>query len=68
MCKVYFSCRSFTVLLIVEGTVIRKAAPRVKSFEGQTIGSLTSWAEAKFGGPIIVEKLSPINLNPKREA
>jgi len=42
----------------------------VKKFEGQTIGTLTSWARSKFGGPIIVEELNqegnqphPANLN-----
>ena len=58
MSKVYFSCPKFTVLLVMRGPVIVKAAPIVKRFEGQTIGALTSWAESKFGGPIIVQKLS----------
>ena len=58
MSKVYFSCPKFTVRLVVSGTIIRNAAPMVKAFEGQTIGALTSWAESKFGGPIIVQKLS----------
>jgi hypothetical protein len=39
--KVYFSCPKFTVLLVVKGAVIVKAAPVVKAFEGQTIGALT---------------------------
>jgi len=42
----------------MKGTVIVKAAPVVKAFEGQTIGALASWAQAKFGGPIMVEKIS----------
>ena len=58
MHSVYCSCPKFTVRLMVEGAVILQAAPIVKKFEGQTIGALTSWAHAKFGGPIIVEKLS----------
>jgi hypothetical protein len=55
--RVYFSCPKFTVLLTLKGTVIVKAAPIVSRFEGQTIGALTSWARAKFGGPIVVETL-----------
>ena len=47
----------FTVLLVMEGTVIVEAAPIVKRFEGQTIGALTSWAQSRFGGPIVVEEL-----------
>ena len=58
MSKVYFSCPKFTVLLVMKGTVIVKAAPVVKAFEGQTIGALSSWARTKFGGPIVVEKIS----------
>lgn len=58
MSKVYFSCPKFTVRLVTNGPVIVEAAPIVKRFEGQTIGALTSWAESKFGGPIIVQKLS----------
>jgi hypothetical protein len=61
MCKVYFSCRSFTVLLVMRGAVIQKAAPIVKMFEGQSIGALTTWAQKKFGGPIVVEKLTQSN-------
>jgi hypothetical protein len=57
MSKVYFSCPNFTVLLVTNGPMIVKAAPIVKRFEGQTIGALTSWAQTKFGGPIIVKKL-----------
>ena len=57
MSKVYFSCPEFTVLLVIKGPVILTAAPIVKRFEGQTIGALTSWAQSRFGGPIIVEKL-----------
>ena len=57
MNSVYFSCPKFTVRLVVTGAVIHKAAPIVKAFEGQTIGALTSWAESKFGGPIVVHKL-----------
>ncbi len=56
--KTYFSCPKFTVLLTLKGTVIVKAAPIVKAFEGQTIGALTLWAHRKFGGPISVEKIS----------
>ena len=56
--KVYFSCPKFTVLLVMKGAVIVKAAPIAKAFEGQTIGGLTSWAQTKFGGPIIVKKIS----------
>ena len=58
MSKVYFSCPNFTVLLVTNGPVIVKAAPIVKRFEGQTISALTSWAQSRFGGPIIVEKLN----------
>ena len=58
MSSVYFSCPKFTVRLVVSGTIIQKAAPMVKVFEGQTIGALTSWAESNFGGPIMVQKLS----------
>jgi hypothetical protein len=58
MDSVYFSCPKFTVRLVVEGSVILEVAPIVKTFEGQTIGALTSWAQSKFGGPIIVQKLS----------
>jgi hypothetical protein len=61
MCKAYFSCPKFTVLLVMRGAVILKAAPIVKTFEGQTIGALTNWARKKFGGPIIVERLSQSN-------
>jgi hypothetical protein len=57
MSKVYFSCPKFTVLLVTRGSIIVKAAPIVKRFEGQTIGALTSWARSRFGGPIVVEKL-----------
>lgn len=55
---VYFSCPKFTVLLEVRGTTIVKAASIVTTFQGQTIGTLTSWAQAKFGVPIVVEKIS----------
>ena len=65
MSTVYFSCPKFTVRLVVDGTVIRKAAPIVRSFEGQTIGALTTWAEAKFGGPVIVQKLSEYKASSK---
>ena len=58
MSKVYFSCPKFTVLLVMKGAVIVKAAPIAKAFEGQTIGALTSWARTKFGGPIMVEKIT----------
>ena len=58
MNSVYFSCLKFTVRLVVRGTVIVEAAPIVKTFEGQTIGALTTWAHDKFGGPIVVQKLS----------
>ena len=58
MSKVYFSCPKFTVRLVLSGAVIHKAAPMVKQFEGQPLSVLTSWAESKFGGPIIVQKLS----------
>ncbi len=58
MSKVYFSCPKFTVLLVTKGAVIVKAAPVAKAFEGQTIGALSSFAQAKFGGPIIVERIS----------
>ena len=57
MSKVYFSCPKFTVQLVMKGPIIVTAAPIVKRFEGQTIGALTSWAQKRFGGPIIVEKL-----------
>jgi hypothetical protein len=56
--KVYFSCPGFTVRLVLEGSVIANAAPVVKAFEGQTIGDLTSWVRAKFGGPIMIEEIS----------
>ncbi len=55
--RVYFSCPKFTILLTLKGAVIVKAAPIVSKFEGQTIGVLTTWARAKFGGPIVVETL-----------
>ena len=55
---VYFSCPKFTVLLVLKGAVIVKAAPIVKAFEGQTISALSAWAQTKFGGPIIAEKIS----------
>ena len=58
MSTVYFSCPKFTVRLVVDGTVIREAAPIVRSFQGQTVGALTAWAVSKFGGPIIVQNLS----------
>lgn len=58
MSRVYFSCPKFTVRLVLSGTIIQKAAPMVKSFEGQTLDVLTAWAESKFGGPIVVQKLS----------
>ena len=58
MSKVYFSCPKFTVLLVMKGAVIVKAAPIAKAFEGQTIGALSSFAQTKFGGPIIVKKIS----------
>jgi len=58
MSTVYFSCPKFTVRLVLSGTIIRKAAPIARSFEGQPLGALTAWAESKFGGPIIVQKLS----------
>jgi hypothetical protein len=61
MFKVYFSCPKFTVLLAVEGSIIVEAAPIVKTFEGQTIGALTSWARSKFGGPIIVQNLEELS-------
>jgi hypothetical protein len=57
MDHIYFSCPKFTVLLVTKGSVIVEAAPIVKLFEGQTIGNLTSWAQSRFGGPIIVEEL-----------
>jgi hypothetical protein len=56
--KIYFSCPKFTVLLAVKGRIIVKAAPIVKIFEGQTVGTLSSWARKKFGGPIVVKTLS----------
>jgi hypothetical protein len=56
--KVYFSCPRFTVLLTLKGTVIVTAAPVAKAFEGQTIDALTSWARTRFGGPIVVQRLS----------
>ena len=55
---VYFSCPKFTVRLVVKDTVIREAAPIVKTFEGQTIGALATWARSKFGGPVIVKRIS----------
>jgi len=58
MCSVYFSCPKFTARLVTRGAIIVEAAPIVRSFKGQTIGALTSWAWATFGGPIIVEELS----------
>jgi len=56
--KVYFACPKFTVLLVLNGEVIVNAAPVVRAFEGQTIGALTSWALAKFGAPIRVERIA----------
>jgi hypothetical protein len=61
--SVYFSCPKFTVRLVLAGSVIWKAAPMVKSFEGHTLGDLTSWAESKFGGPVRVQKLSEYAAN-----
>jgi hypothetical protein len=58
MSTVYFSCPNFTVRLVLNGEVIHKAAPIAKSFEGQPLGALTAWAEAQYGGPIIVQRLS----------
>ena len=58
MSTIYLSCPNFTVRLVLSGTVIRKAAPIAKSFEGQPLGAITAWAEANFGGPIVIEKLS----------
>jgi hypothetical protein len=55
--EVYFSCPKFTVSLTLNGTVIAKAAPLVRVFEGQSIGALISWVLSKFGGPITIEKL-----------
>jgi hypothetical protein len=46
------------VLLIVKGTTIVKATPVIRTFEGQTVGALTVWAQKRFGGPIVVKKLS----------
>ena len=63
MDSVYFSCPKFTVRLVMEGTVILEAAPIVKTFEGQTIGALTSWAQSRFGGPIIVRTLAITSHN-----
>jgi hypothetical protein len=60
MSSYYFSCPKFTVRLVVSGTIIQEAAPIVKKFEGQTLGALASWAESKFGGPVIVEELPAV--------
>jgi hypothetical protein len=57
MCKVYFSCPKFTVLLVTKGSIITKAAPITKRFEGHSIGALTTWARGRFGGPITVKEL-----------
>lgn len=54
----YFSCPKFTVLLKVQGTRIRKAAPIVKTFEGQNLDALVTWARNKFGEPIILKRIS----------
>jgi hypothetical protein len=58
MRRLYFSCPKFTVRLVVDGTIIREAAPIVRSFQGRTLAALTGWAASKFGGPIIVEDLA----------
>lgn len=55
--KVCFSCPQFTVLLLLQGSVIVQAAPIVRSFQGQTIEALASWAKSRFGGPIRIERL-----------
>lgn len=68
MSKLYFSCPKFTVLLVTEGPVIVTAAPIVKRFEGQTIAALTSWAQSRFGGPIIVEELRQFPQESERPA
>jgi hypothetical protein len=51
-------CPQFTVQLSVEGPLIVKAAPIVKVFERQSLDALTAWVKARFGGPIVVEKLN----------
>ena len=60
-CRVYFSCPKFTVLLVTKGSIITKAAPIAKRFEGQTIEALKKWANTKFGGPIVVRSLGNEN-------
>lgn len=60
MSSYYFSCPKFTVRLVVSGTIIREAAPIVKKFEGQALEALASWAESKFGGPVIVKELPAV--------
>lgn len=43
-----------------------KPPPIVKRFEGQTVGALTSWAQARFGGPIIVQKVPQVPRENER--
>ena len=65
MSTVYFSCPNFTARLVLSGEKIHKAAPIAKIFEGQPLAALTAWvAEAKLGGPVIVQKLSDLNHGP----
>jgi hypothetical protein len=58
MSTVYLCCPQFSVRLVLSGETIHKAAPIAKAFEGQPLGALTAWAEAQYGGPIIVQPLS----------
>jgi hypothetical protein len=58
MSTFYLSCPNFTVRLVLTGERIHKAAPIAKSFEGQPLSALTAWAEASYGGPVIVQPLS----------
>lgn len=58
MRKLYFSCPKFTVLLVVNGDVIEKAAPIVTVFEGQSLDALTAWAQSRFGGPIVMKDIA----------
>jgi hypothetical protein len=64
-CKVFFSYPDFTVLLRMRDTVIVKAAPIAERFEGQSIGALTTWAQSRFGGPIIVKELRQFGRFPE---
>ena len=61
--SVYFSCPKFTARLVLSGPVIWKAAPMLKTFEGQSIDTLASWAQSKFGAPVSVQRVSEYAAN-----